>query len=207
MKEMKVGDKVLFYHSNCKNPGIAGFAEVSKEAYPDYTAWDASHPYYDEKTDRDNPKWYMVDVTFVSRAAYFVPLSLLRKIASSSEVPEEVEYIGEEGAQAIKGMALVTRGRLSVQRVEEAAWTILEQMAERGGWEKGGSAVRKTKAQPKASGKRSRGKKSEGPEEVEDEDALEERVVEKPVRRKRKVEETGPVEEISSLRRSTRARR
>lgn len=47
MKEMSIGDKILFYHSNCKSPGIAGFAEVSKEAYPDYTAWDSSHPYFD----------------------------------------------------------------------------------------------------------------------------------------------------------------
>jgi len=41
MKEMRVGDKVLFYHSSCNIPGIAGFAEVTKEAYPDYTAWDS----------------------------------------------------------------------------------------------------------------------------------------------------------------------
>ncbi|KAI0355407.1 DUF55-domain-containing protein, partial [Trametes cingulata] len=135
MKEMKVGDKVLFYHSNCKNPGAPSFpVQVSKEAYPDYTAWDASHPYFDPKTDKENPKWYMVDLTFVRRAPHFVPLSLLRNIAASSEVPEEVSYIGEEGVSAIKGMALVTRGRLSVQRVEEGTWTVIEKLAERGGW-------------------------------------------------------------------------
>ncbi len=56
-----------------------------------------------QKTDKANPKWYMVDVTFVSRAKHLVPLSLLRTIASSTDVPEEVSYIGEEGAKAIKG--------------------------------------------------------------------------------------------------------
>ncbi|KAI8982773.1 PUA-like domain-containing protein, partial [Trametes punicea] len=144
MKEMKVGDKVLFYHSNCKNPGMFArnptecaltLVQVSKEAYPDYTAWDASHPYYDPKTDKENPKWYMVDVTFVRRAPHFVPLSLLRNIAGASHPPAEVSYIGNDGVKAIKGMALVTRGRLSVQRVEEETWRVIEELAERGGWE------------------------------------------------------------------------
>ncbi|CAL1700109.1 unnamed protein product [Somion occarium] len=107
MKSMHVGDKVLFYHSNCKNPGIAAFAEVSKEAYPDYTAWDPDHPYYDAKTDKANPKWYMVDVTFRSRAKHFIPLSLIKHLASLSsssvsDPPDEVDYIGKEGMKAIK---------------------------------------------------------------------------------------------------------
>ncbi|KAI0326719.1 DUF55-domain-containing protein [Cubamyces sp. BRFM 1775] len=146
MKEMKVGDKVLFYHSNCKNPGIAAFAEVSKEAYPDYTAWDASHPYYDPKTDKEKPKWYMVDATFVRRATHFIPLSLLRTIAAAAEPPEVVSYIGDDGVKAIKGMALVSRGRLSVQRVEEDAWKIIEKLAEHGGWEEGIATTGKGKA-------------------------------------------------------------
>jgi len=111
MKEMVIGDKVLFYHSNCKNPGIAAFAEVSKEAYPDYTAWDESHPYFDPKTDKDNPKWYMVDLTFQSRLPHFVSLSLLKRIALGAkgkkdediEIPEEVAYIGKEGARTVSG--------------------------------------------------------------------------------------------------------
>ncbi|KAI0772587.1 PUA-like domain-containing protein [Irpex lacteus] len=154
MKEMRVGDKVLFYHSNCKNPGIAAFAEVSKEAYPDYTAWDPTHPYYDAKTDKDSPKWYMVELTFKSRTANFVPLSLLRRIAASpgSDAPSDIPYIGASGVQAIKEMALVTRGRLSVQRVEEAAWGIIELLAEKGGWDDGAEKKpkqRKPKTQPK----------------------------------------------------------
>ncbi|KAI0092093.1 PUA-like domain-containing protein [Irpex rosettiformis] len=152
MKEMRLGDKVLFYHSNCKNPGIAAFAEVSKEAYPDYTAWDSTHPYYDPKTDKENPKWYMVDVTFKHRAANFVPLSLLRRIAASADVPSDIPYIGAPGVRAIKEMALVTRGRLSVQRVEEATWRIVELLAANGGWDDGADKKvkkRHPKAQPK----------------------------------------------------------
>lgn len=139
MKEMSIGDKVLFYHSNCKNPGIAGFAQVYKEAYADYTAWDSSHPYYDPKTDKEAPKWFMVDVKFVSRAAHFVSLSLLRGIAgvSSLDIPEEIAYVGSDGLAAIKEMALLNRGRLSVQRVSEVCWTAIEEMTRKGGWEDG----------------------------------------------------------------------
>ncbi|KAF8559157.1 DUF55-domain-containing protein, partial [Imleria badia] len=136
MKEMVLGDKILFYHSNCKNPGIAGFAEVSKEAYPDYTAWDSAHPYFDEKSDKDNPRWLMVDAKFMSRARHFVPLSLLRHLADlpSAIPPEEVSYVGEDGIIAIKAMPLITRGRLSVQRVSAKCWDVIHTMVDQGGW-------------------------------------------------------------------------
>ncbi|KAJ3907988.1 DUF55-domain-containing protein [Lentinula edodes] len=128
--------KALFYHSNCKNPGIAAFAEVSKKAYPDYTAWDPSHPYYDPKSDKSSPKWFMVDLTFKSRAKHFVSLALLKHISEhASELPEELAYIGSEGAKAIKSMDLINRGRLSVQRVQKPAWDVIELLAERGGWD------------------------------------------------------------------------
>ncbi|OSX59516.1 hypothetical protein POSPLADRAFT_1150140 [Postia placenta MAD-698-R-SB12] len=148
MKEMKVGDKVLFYHSNCKTPEAHCLSQVSQEAYPDYTAWDPSHPYYDAKTDKDNPKWYMVDVTFVARTAHFVSLALLRRIAGAAtdDTPEDVGYIHSDGVKAIKQMALVTRGRLSVQRVEEKTWNVVQLLAENGGWEESDTA-------PKARGK------------------------------------------------------
>ncbi|KAF8272491.1 EVE domain-containing protein [Lactarius quietus] len=122
MKSMRVGDKVLFYHSSCKTPGIAAFAEVTREAYPDYTAWDPVHPYYDP----GNPKWFMVDVKFVSRVAHF--------IAANGAPPAGLEYIGENGVSAVKDMDLVHRGRLSVQRVRPEAWEVIKQMAEKGGW-------------------------------------------------------------------------
>ncbi|KAJ7892846.1 PUA-like domain-containing protein [Mycena olivaceomarginata] len=138
IKEMKVGEKALFYHSNCKNPGIAAFAEVSREAYPDHTAWDCSHPYYDPESKQNDPKWFMVDLTFESRAQNFVPLTLLRFIADSSSAspPTGFEYLGDAGVSAIKGMDLVTnRGCLNVQRVSEAAWTAVQQLSSTGGWD------------------------------------------------------------------------
>ncbi|CAA7270952.1 unnamed protein product [Cyclocybe aegerita] len=137
MKEMKEGEQALFYHSNCKSPGIAAFAKVSKEAYPDYTAWDLSHPYFDPKSNQDDPKWFMVDLTFSARAANFVPLALLRLLADQpfSQPPKELSYLGEKGVQAIKTMDLVTRGRLSVQRVGEDAWEAIQFLAEKGGWD------------------------------------------------------------------------
>ncbi|KAG0709909.1 PUA-like domain-containing protein [Suillus ampliporus] len=151
MKEMCVGDKILFYHSNCKNPGIAGFAQVSKEAYPDYTAWDSSHPYFDPKTKQDDPKWFMIDATFISRAEHFVPLSLLRHVADSadSDPPAEIAYIGTEGVKAMKEMPLVTRGRLSVQRVSEECWEIIQMMTEKGGWEGMAFGKKKTSNRPR----------------------------------------------------------
>ncbi|KAF9000202.1 PUA-like domain-containing protein [Cyathus striatus] len=214
MREMRVGERALFYHSNCKNPGIAGFAEVAKEAYPDYTAWDASHPYYDPKSKESEPKWFMVDLKFSTRAKHFVPLALLRLIADSSEPPDEVEYIGSEGVQAIKSMDLVTRGRLSVQRVQEKAWDVMWELAERGGWEevdlkaKGKkTAGGKAAAKPKAPSK-----KTKKEVEEEDEDSEEEVEEKKPIKvaaatsRKRKTRDEVDVP-ADPPRRSTRARK
>lgn len=65
--QMKVGDKVLFYHSSCDEPGIAGLAVVSKQAYPDETQFDAKGKYFDPKANRDNPRWMNVDVKFVKK--------------------------------------------------------------------------------------------------------------------------------------------
>ncbi|KAG6336487.1 hypothetical protein ID866_2601 [Astraeus odoratus] len=97
----------------------------------------STHPYYDPKTDKESPKWFMVGVKFVSRAEHFVSLSLLRYVAGlpSVEPPEEIAYIGSEGVKAIKDMALLNRGRLSVQRVSEECWDVIGQMAQRGGWD------------------------------------------------------------------------
>ncbi|CAG8525518.1 14442_t:CDS:2 [Funneliformis mosseae] len=95
--------QVLFYHSNCKTPGIAGLAEIVKEAYPDYTAFDESHPYYDPKSNKDNPKWFMVDVKFVRKFNRLITL-------------KELQAHKDDG---LKGMALLSRGRLSIQPVKK----------------------------------------------------------------------------------------
>ncbi|KIJ69925.1 hypothetical protein HYDPIDRAFT_104586 [Hydnomerulius pinastri MD-312] len=199
---MVVGEKLMFYHSNCKNPGIAGFAKVSKEAYPDYTAWDSAHPYFDPKTDKDKPKWFMIDATFVSRARHFVPLSLLRYIADlpSSEPPEEVGYVGASGVKAIKAMPLVTRGRLSVQRVPEECWAIIEMMAARGGWEdmsltkKKAVKTRQLANETKSTSGGKKGKKKEPVSEGNDsaDEVLDESQVQSGVREADEPEESSP---------------
>ena len=60
--DMKVGDMVLFYHSNTKPPHVAGIARICKEGYPDFTSWDTNSKYYDEKSTPENPRWMMVDI-------------------------------------------------------------------------------------------------------------------------------------------------
>lgn len=62
MKSMKIGDRAFFYHSNCKNPGIIGVVKVCKEAYVDHTAFDSKDAHYDPKSDKNNPKWFMVSI-------------------------------------------------------------------------------------------------------------------------------------------------
>ena len=77
----------------------------------------------------------MVDVIFKTRAKHFVPLSLMKRIAGlAAEPSEDVAYIGEDGVEAIKNMALIKRGRLSVQPVNEDAWRIIHELADNGGW-------------------------------------------------------------------------
>ncbi|HYP68438.1 MAG TPA: EVE domain-containing protein [Thiobacillaceae bacterium] len=65
--QMSVGDKVLFYHSSCEEPGIAGLAVVCKRAYSDESQFDVNGKYFDPKASRDNPRWVNVDVKFVKK--------------------------------------------------------------------------------------------------------------------------------------------
>ncbi len=74
--QMKPGDGVLFYHSNCAEPGIAGLAQVSKLAYPDRTQFDPKHRYFDAKSTPENPRWVNVDVKLV-RKTRLLPLTEL----------------------------------------------------------------------------------------------------------------------------------
>ena len=76
--QMKVGDGVLFYHSNCKEPGIAGIARVSSTAYPDATQFERSSKYFDPKATPEQPRWFNVDVQLVKKIA-LIPLDELRK--------------------------------------------------------------------------------------------------------------------------------
>ncbi len=77
--EMRVGDQVLFYHSNADPAGVAGIAKVVSTPYPDPTAFDKKSDYYDEKSKKENPRWLLVDIGFVKKFKEVIPLSDLRK--------------------------------------------------------------------------------------------------------------------------------
>ncbi|MDA7740297.1 EVE domain-containing protein [Candidatus Poseidoniales archaeon] len=99
---MKVGDLVLFYHSNCKPPHVAGVARVCKEGYPDHTSWDASSNYHDPKSTADSPRWFMVDIEPVM------------------QLPDSVSLQSVRDNPACENMLLIRRGqRLSIQPVDE----------------------------------------------------------------------------------------
>ena len=110
--DMKMGDLVLFYHSNHKPPHIAGIARVCKEGYPDFTAQDPNSKYFDEKANSENPRWMMVDIEPVMGLDEIIPLEAVKNN------PE------------CEGMLLVRKGqRLSVQPVEEEHFSAILRMA------------------------------------------------------------------------------
>jgi predicted RNA-binding protein with PUA-like domain len=76
--QMSIGDGVLFYHSNCKEPGIAGIARVSALAYPDGTQFNPKSKYFDSKATQETPRWFNVDVQLVQKIA-LIPLNELRQ--------------------------------------------------------------------------------------------------------------------------------
>jgi len=78
MREMKLGDQVLFYHSNCKVPGVYGIAKVEKTAYPDPTQYDPRSDYYDKRSTEAKPLWDLVGIAFVRKLAEPVTLSDIR---------------------------------------------------------------------------------------------------------------------------------
>ncbi|MCB1036594.1 MAG: EVE domain-containing protein, partial [Acidobacteria bacterium] len=103
--DMKVGDGVLYYHSNSKPPAVVGLARVSREAYPDPTQFDPESPYYDPKATEESPRWVVVDLEFVAKLTE--PLSL-------QDLKED---------RKLEGLPLLQRGqRLSVQPVEPRHW-------------------------------------------------------------------------------------
>ena len=110
---MKVGDGVLFYHSSCPEPGIAGIAKVASKAYPDASQFDKKSDYFDPKSKRDDPRWLNVDVKLVSKTR-LMPLEEMRTY------------------RELEGMRTLRPGnRLSVTPVTEAEWNfILARLAE-----------------------------------------------------------------------------
>jgi predicted RNA-binding protein with PUA-like domain len=103
--DMKKGDLAFLYHSNCKEPGIAGIMEIIREGYPDITAFDPDAKYFDPKSDPSNPRWYRVDVRYVRK---------LKRIITLSELKEHSD---------VAGLPLVRRGnRLSIMPVNRQQW-------------------------------------------------------------------------------------
>lgn len=84
--EMKVGDLGFFYHSSCKQPGIIGIVEVVSEAYPDATAYDPQSQYFDPKSTREKPRWFLVDVQLKKIFPQLLPLSQLKEHKDLNEM-------------------------------------------------------------------------------------------------------------------------
>ena len=87
MREMRAGDKVLFYHSNCDPPAVVGLAEVVREAYPDHTQFDPKNIHYDPKATPAKPIWDMVDLRAIKPLRKPVPLDALRKTKGLEKMP------------------------------------------------------------------------------------------------------------------------
>lgn len=106
--QMRVGDKVFFYHSSCAQPGIAGIAEVSKRAYPDATQFDRESKYFDPKATSGNPRWFNVDVRLIHKTR----LISIKELRSHPELDT---------------MRILQKGnRLSITPVDPAEWKFIE---------------------------------------------------------------------------------
>ncbi len=112
--EMRKGDLVLFYHSQCAEPGVVGIAEISREAYPDFFSWDRRSRYYDSRSTQDRPRWFMVDVTWKRAFPRTVTLKEMRN------------------TPGLRRMKVLQRGqRLSVMPVSKEEFDIISAMGER----------------------------------------------------------------------------
>ena len=108
---MKLGDKVLFYHS-VTNPSVVGVCEVVRESYPDHTAWNPEDDHFDPKSTVDNPRWFMVDVKFVEKFPRALTLKELRQ------------------TPGLEGMEMLKKGsRLSVMPVDKKEFDIICNLA------------------------------------------------------------------------------
>ena len=106
--DMRIGDQVFFYHSNCKEPAVVGVARVASKPYPDPTQFDQGSKYYDPKSNQDDPRWILVDVEFV------------RKFDKPVTLAEIKAHPG------LDDMILTRRGnRLSIMPVSKAHWDVI----------------------------------------------------------------------------------
>lgn len=106
--ETSPGDLVLFYHSNASPSGVVGIARIVSEPYPDPTQFDTKNVYFDPKSSRSDPRWWLIDLEFVEAFPRMVPLAEIR------EHPR------------LQDMALLKRMRLSVQPVSGRQFEIVQ---------------------------------------------------------------------------------
>jgi predicted RNA-binding protein with PUA-like domain len=109
-EQMQVGDGVLFYHSSCPEPGIAGIAEVASTAYPDKTQFERKSPYYDASSKKEAPRWYNVDVRALRKT----------RLISLVEIREQKPLA--------KMVTLRPGNRLSITPVTEAEWKHIQKL-------------------------------------------------------------------------------
>lgn len=106
--QMRRGDRAFLYHSSCEVPGIVGIVRIVSEGYPDPTAFERGHHHFDPASNRDDPRWFMVDVTLERRLSRVITLEELR------------------GQSGLRGLALLNRGnRLSVMPVDATHWKLI----------------------------------------------------------------------------------
>ena len=84
--QIQVGDRVFIYHSSCKNVGIVGLAEVVRDGYVDHTQFDPEAPYYDPKSEPENPRWYMVDIKFKVQFPTYLSLAEIKNMPQINEL-------------------------------------------------------------------------------------------------------------------------
>eukprot|EP00062_Callorhinchus_milii_P011280 gi/632957062/ref/XP_007894274.1/ PREDICTED: thymocyte nuclear protein 1 isoform X3 [Callorhinchus milii] len=121
MRDMMVGQLAFFYHSNCKEPGIAAIVKIVKESYVDHTQFEKKEPHYDCTSKKENPKWSMVDVQFVRMLKRFIPLAEMKK------------YHQEHKTQGgpLKNVALFTKARLSVQPLTKGEFDFISTLEDK----------------------------------------------------------------------------
>lgn len=106
--DMKLGDLVLFYHSSCETPGVAGIAKVSKTSHPDPTQFDPKSDYYDPKATKETPRWFMVEVEFSDKFDRVITLSTIKS------------------TKGLENLPLVQKGsRLSINPISEKEFNII----------------------------------------------------------------------------------
>jgi len=108
--EMQKGDLAFLYHSSCEVPGIYGTLKIARAGYPDATAFDRRHAHYDPDSDRENPRWYVVDV----------------KLDERWSKPVTLEELKRHAAGGLKEMLVLRRGnRLSITPVTKSEWEFI----------------------------------------------------------------------------------